>query len=210
MRPPSDPADSITPLLWNDQDTGEEKSEAVVYGRVADFCLRLLTKKPSTWKQYRAFGEEVPITALVSQIPADVDVGRTQAKDREEPPREPVVSAEMQRIQALVGKMDTIANAVQALADTNPRRGAATVGESHEIPEPTAAQLQELRALREEVAAGVGEPKRRGKGTTRPGPAASRESGSGAETLGNKEETGTAALTAALRDVIVETGRNLL
>ena len=101
MRPPSDPADSITPLLWNDQDTGEEKSEAVVYGRVADFCLRLLTKKPSTWKQYRAFGEEVPITALVSQIPADVDVGRTQAKDREEPPREPVVSAEMQRIQAI-------------------------------------------------------------------------------------------------------------
>ena len=100
-------------------------------------------------KEYRAFGEEVPITALVSQIPADVDVGRTQAKDGEEPPRKPVVSAEMQRIQALEGKMDTIAHAVQTLADTNSRRGAATVGESPKIPEPTAAQLQELRALRE-------------------------------------------------------------
>ena len=84
-----DPAHSVTVVEWEDQDSGEEKEEVVVYGRVEKLSLR--PEKPAKWAtlEHRAFTEEVPLLALVSHIPPSVDVGGLQTKDAEEQRREP-------------------------------------------------------------------------------------------------------------------------
>ena len=84
-----DPAHSVTVVEWEDQDSGEEKEEVVVYGRVEKLTLR--PEKPAKWAtlEHRAFTEEVPLLALVSHIPPSIDVGGLQTKDAEEQRREP-------------------------------------------------------------------------------------------------------------------------
>ena len=84
-----DPADTVTVIEWTDEDSGEDKQEAVVYGRVKD--LHLLANKPQKWAslEHREFSEEVPLLALVSHIPPSVDVGGPLTKDNEEPKPEP-------------------------------------------------------------------------------------------------------------------------
>ena len=50
-----DPADTGTAVAWEDQDSGEEKQEVVVYSRVEE--LRLRPDKPAKWAtlEHRAF-----------------------------------------------------------------------------------------------------------------------------------------------------------
>ena len=72
----SDPADSVTVVLWRSAEA-VEMAEVVVYGSVAE--LRLQANEPQSWK---AFGEDILITALVSNISPSLS-----RKIRKEPQR---------------------------------------------------------------------------------------------------------------------------